>query len=91
MKKALRLKLTGNLQSMYFKQYIKANAEANRVTGFLRSLEDGRAEIFLQGQSEDVDNMIKICSEGPKFATIRSIEKTEERLQDFKEFKVLRF
>lgn len=91
MKKSIRLTLMGNLQSMYFKQYIKDNAEANNVKGFLRNLEGPKVEIFLEGNSEDVDNMIKICSESPKFATIRDVQKKEERLQDFKDFRILKF
>lgn len=91
MKKAIRLFITGSLQSMFFQQFIKENAEANDICGFLRKLDDGRTEIFLEGQSDDVEAMITICSQGPKYAQIRNVEQKPDKLQDFKEFKILRF
>ena len=91
MKKALRLYITGNLQSLFFKQFIKENAEAYGVKGFLRMREDGRVEIFLEGESRAVDSMATLCKRGPKYATIRKVEEKEEKLQDFKEFKILNF
>jgi acylphosphatase len=91
MKKSVRIYITGSLQSMFFKEFIKENALANDIKGFLRHLEDGRVEIFIEGNVEDVDAMVKICSHGPKYASIRNVEQKEERFQDFKDFKVLNF
>lgn len=91
MKKALRLFLTGSMQSLFFKQFVKEAAETHGVSGFLRNREDGRVEIFIEGAKDDVDAVAAICRRGPKFTQIRDVEEQEERLQDFKEFKVLRF
>ncbi len=91
MKKSLRLYITGSLQSMFFRQFIKEQADAHNVKGFLRKLEDGRVEIFLEGQTLEVDAMKAVCKEGPKYAQIRNVEEKEERFQDFKEFKILNF
>jgi acylphosphatase len=91
MKKSVRLYITGSLQSMFFKEFIKTNAAANNVKGFLRALEDGRIEIFLEGDREKVENMVSVCSRGPKYAQIRNVEQKEEKFQDFKEFKILNF
>ncbi|MEK6825353.1 MAG: acylphosphatase [Nanoarchaeota archaeon] len=90
MKKSVRLTITGSLQSLFFKQFIKENADANDVRGFLRNLEGGKVEVFLEGNLDDVNEMIEVCSKGPKYANIRSLEQKEERFQDFKEFKVLK-
>ena len=91
MKKALRLRITGSLHSMFFRNFIKQHAESYNVKGFLRNLEDGRIEIFLEGDSSDVDLMSSICKRGPKYAQIRSVEEKLEKFQDFHEFKILRF
>ncbi len=90
MKKAIRLYITGSVQGIFFRQFIKDNAEKNKVKGFVRNLEDGRIEIFLEGNGEDVDAMISICKRGPQHSQIRTVEEKEERFQDFREFKILR-
>lgn len=91
MKSSVRLFLTGNMQSLFFRQFIKENADKNNIKGFLRYLQDGRVEVFLEGDKDDVENMVSICSRGPKHSFIRSVERKDERLQDFKDFKILKF
>jgi len=89
MNKSIRLHIRGSLQSMFFNQFIKDNAVAHNVKGYVRNLEEGVVEIFLEGKMGDVDAMIAICTRGPKYAQIRNVEKKEERFQDFKEFKIM--
>ena len=91
MKRSIRLYITGNLQSIFFRNFIKENAEKFNIKGFLRNLEDGRIEIFIEGNSEEVESMSAICKRGPKYSQIRKVEEKEEKFQDFKEFKILRF
>ena len=89
MKKSIRVYITGNIQGIYFRSFIKENAEKYNVKGFVRNLEDGRVEVFLEGNSEDVNKMIEFCKTGPKHAQVRDVEIKPEKFQDFKNFKVL--
>lgn len=91
MKKSVRLHLTGSVQGIFFRQFVKDNADKYNVKGYVRNLEDGRIEIFLEGDQEKVDSMILLCKSGPKHANIRRIEEKPEPFQEFKEFKILRF
>jgi acylphosphatase len=91
MKKAVRLTLTGTVQSLFFREYLKDNAIANELKGFLRKLENGKVEVFLQGEQDNVDAMIDVCKTGPKYATIRDVQIKEEKLQDFPDFRILSF
>lgn len=89
MKKSLRLYINGTVQGVFFREFVKENAERNNVKGFVRNLEDGRIEVFLEGDIDSVNKMIEICKKGPKHSQIRNVEIKEERFQDFKVFKVL--
>jgi len=91
MKKSVRLSITGSVQGIFFRQFIKDNADKYKVRGYVRNLEDGRVEIFLEGDVDSVDQVISICKRGPQHAQIRNVEQKDERFQDFKEFKILRF
>ncbi len=88
-KKAVRLYIKGTVQGIFFRQFIKDNAERNNVRGFARNLEDGRVEVFIEGNQEDVEKMIELCRKGPKHSQIDNVEIKEEKFQDFKEFKIL--
>lgn len=89
MKKSVRLYVNGTVQGVFFRRFVKENAERYNVKGFVRNLEDGRIEIFLEGNLNEVNKMIGICKAGPKHSQIRSVEEKLERFQDFKTFKIL--
>lgn len=89
MKKSVRLYVSGTVQGIFFRAFVKENAERYNVKGFVRNLEDGRVEVFLEGNADDVNKMVELCKKGPKHSQIQKIEEKAERFQDFKTFKVL--
>ena len=89
MKKSIRLYVTGTVQGIFYRGFVKENAEKINVKGFVRNLEDGRVEVFLEGNPEEVKKMIELCKKGPKHSMIKSVEEKVERFQDFKTFKIL--
>ena len=89
MKKSIRVYITGTVQGVFFRGFVKENAERYNVKGFIRNLEDGRIEIFLEGNVNDVNKVLELCKKGPKNSIIRGVEIKDERFQDFKGFKVL--
>lgn len=91
MKKSIRVYITGTVQGIFFRGFVKENAERHDVKGFVRNLEDGRVEVFLEGNVDEVNKMIELCKTGPKYSKIDKIEIKEEIFQGFKNFKVLHF
>jgi acylphosphatase len=89
MKKSIRLYIEGVVQGVFFRNFVKENADEKNVKGFIRNLTDGRIEIFLEGDANDVNAMIEVCKEGPKHSQIKKVEEKPETFQSFKEFKVL--
>ncbi len=89
MKKSVRLYINGTVQGVFFRAFVKENAERYNVKGFVRNLEDGKIEVFLEGDATNVNIIIELCKKGPKHAQIRNVEIKPERFQDFKVFKVL--
>ena len=89
MKKSVRLYIEGIVQRVFFRSFIKENAERHNVKGFTRNLENGKVEIFLEGDIDSVNKVIELCKKGPKHSQIKKIEIKPERFQGFKGFKVL--
>ena len=89
MKKSVRLYVGGTVQDVFFRSFVKENAERYDLRGFVRNLEDGRVEIFLEGNPDNVAKMIEVVKKGPKHSQVKNIEVKEEKFQDFKTFKVL--
>jgi len=91
MKKSIRLYINGTVQGVFFRAFIKENAERYGVKGFVRNLNDGRIEIFLEGKVNEVNKMIEIAKKGPKHSQIRKVETKLEKFQGLKNFKILHF
>ena len=91
MKKSMRLTIQGSIQPVIFNQFIRENAEKFNIKGFVRRLDDGRVEVFIEGDTDSVVQMAAICKRGPQHSMIRSVDEREEHFQDFKDFKVLGF
>ena len=89
MKKSVRLYIEGTVQGIFFRAFVKENAERYNVKGFVRNLDDGRIEVFLEGDTNDVDKMIELCKKGPKHSEIRKVEIKDEKFQGLKTFKIL--
>jgi acylphosphatase len=89
MKKSVRMYIDGIVQDVFFRGFVKENAERHNVKGFVRNLEDGRVEVFLEGNNEDVDKVVELCKKGPKTSQIKGIDMRPEKFQDFKTFKIL--
>ncbi len=89
MKKSIRLYITGIVQGLFFRNFVKENAERHNVKGFVRNLEDGRVEVFLEGDIDNVKKMIDLCKQGPKHSQIKNVEEKDENFQDLRDFKVL--
>jgi len=89
MKKSIRLYISGLVQGIFFRSFVKENAERLNIKGFVRNLEDGRVEVFIEGNFEDVVKMVELCKKGPKHSEIKKVEEKSERFQDLKSFKVL--
>jgi len=89
MKKSVRLYIEGTVQGIFFRMFLKENADRYNVKGFTRNLEDGRIEVFLEGNIDDVKKMIEICQKGPKYAQIKKVQIKPEKFQNFQTFKVL--
>lgn len=89
MKKSIRLYISGIIQGIFYRNFIKENADKLNLKGFVRNLEDGRVEIFLEGNPDDVRKMIEIAKKGPRHSEIKNVEEKQEKFQDLKSFKVL--
>jgi len=89
MKKSVRLYINGTVQGVFFRMFVKENAEKYNVKGFVRNLEDGRIEVFLEGNADEVNKMIELCQKGPRHSQIKNVQIKPERFQDFKVFKIL--
>lgn len=91
MLKRMRVTITGRVQGIFYRTFIKENAEELQVKGYVKNLPTGQVEAVFEGQGEKINEMLKRCKKGPKLAMIKNIEIKEERpTKEWTAFIVLR-
>lgn len=82
-----RILIEGRIQGMNFRYNTQQQATRLELVGFVRNLSDGRIEIDVQGEQEQVDKLLAWCQEEPHSSHIKSIlfryDEPGERYTDF--------
>ena len=92
MKKAAKIVVKGTVQGVFFRQFVKENADGLKLRGLCRNLESGDVEIIVEGEGEAIERLVGIVKKGPEHSQIRHIGVEERKWSgDFDGFKVLRF
>ena len=89
MKKAVKVFISGNVQGVFFRSFIKEQADKLNIKGYVRNLEDGRVEAVLEGNVEDVNKMIELSKKGAPHSVVKNVSIEERSIGDSKDFKVL--
>lgn len=66
--------ITGFVQDVGFRQFVKRIARDEMVYGWVRNLPEGRVEAVLQGPMDQVERVIKECQKGPFLAEVEDVE-----------------
>ena len=87
--KRIHIFVTGRVQGVFFRQSTKVMAIKNNVKGWVRNLDDGRVEIVVEGEIQDIENLAQWCKTGPANSRVDEFELSEENVTDeFENFEV---
>lgn len=88
--KTAHIFISGFVQGIGFRKFIKINADKLRLKGWVRNLPDGRVEAMFQGLKEKIEESISLCKKGPFLAEVESVDVNwEEVKEEFESFEVI--
>lgn len=70
----LRVMISGRVQGVWFRAWTQQEAERLGLSGWVRNLADGRVEATFAGPSAQVEEMLRLCGQGPPLARVESVE-----------------
>ena len=77
-----RVFISGRVQGVFFRSFVRKKALEVGVTGYVRNLRDGRVEAVFQGAPSKVREMIKFTHEGPRLARVENVSIQWEEVSD---------
>ena len=73
MTKSVRLVIAGRVQGVGYRDFVRTEAEARGLSGWVRNRRDGTVEAFASGAPDAVDDLIAACWRGPPAARVADI------------------
>ena len=77
--RAVHLTVSGRVQGVGFRWFVVQEAEVAGVAGWVRNLDDGRVEVWIEGDTDAVRTVEEAVSRGPRHARVMDVERREER------------
>ncbi len=78
--------ISGKVQGVWFRAYTRKQALAANVTGWAKNLRDGRVEVMLAGNEEQISQVMDQIRVGPPLAEVTDILQQTLPYQEFSDF-----
>jgi acylphosphatase len=72
--RTIRLRIAGRVQGVGYRDFVRGEAEARGLTGWVRNRRDGTVEAMISGVADAVDELIAACWRGPPAARVADIQ-----------------
>jgi acylphosphatase len=83
-------KVTGRVQGVGFRYFVKNKAEALGVRGYVRNEDDGGVFVYAAGDAAAISELAAALHRGPQFSEVRTVEEKEAAVQKFSSFGIER-
>ncbi len=71
----IKLLISGRVQGVGFRYWVRERAEALGLDGWVRNLPDGRVEAVFAGPAALVEEAVAVCEQGPMHARVAAAER----------------
>ena len=86
MKQSVILTIRGRVQGVGFRYFVMQKADMLNIAGFVKNQYDGSVYVEAEGESEQLEQFISICKQGPWSASVSDTEVQYCPLQGFSTF-----
>ncbi len=86
----VRFVVTGRVQGVGFRWFVRAEARPLGITGWVRNREDGAVEGLAEGRDDAIDSLIATLEVGPPSAIVTNVDVSEvsDEADVFKYFEI---
>ena len=82
--------ISGNVQGVGFRQYIKYQAKKLNIKGWVKNLPDGRVEAVLTGDTKSIEEMLEYCRKGPFLARVKNVDIENVEEAEYESFEIIK-
>jgi acylphosphatase len=83
---ARRAVVHGRVQGVFYRDTVRRAARQRGVAGWAANRSDGTVEVWLEGEADAVDSMLRVLHDGPPRAEVERVEVSEAEPEGLEEF-----
>lgn len=87
---ARRYVVSGRVQGVGFRYFVRQQAQALNLAGWVRNLPDGRVEAFIEGPRTTLDSIEQRLREGPAVSNVKGVDTSDASPSLATEFEIRR-
>ena len=72
--RAVKVLIEGRVHGVWYRGWTVETARALGLDGWVRNRRDGSVQALFSGPNDAVDEMLRLCAEGPSAASVSSVE-----------------
>jgi acylphosphatase len=89
MKKRVHVFVSGIVQGVGYRWFVRKNAKILNLKGWVANLNDGRVEAVIEGEEEKIEKILKLMKSGHPFARVDEIKISFEDFKgEFEDFEI---
>lgn len=73
MKEQVHVIISGMVQGVGFRQFVRSNAKKLGLLGWVKNTEDNKVEAVFSGEKETIEKMLLICRKGPFMSEVKDV------------------
>ena len=72
-----RILVSGKVQGVFYRGWTEMTARTLGLSGWVRNLRSGDVEILASGPDEKVEQLVRLCHQGPPAAEVQTVRVEE--------------
>jgi acylphosphatase len=85
---ARRAVVHGRVQGVFFRDTVRRAARQRGVAGWATNRQDGTVEVWLEGEPDAVDSMLRVLHDGPPRAEVGRVDVEDVEPQGMQGFEI---
>jgi acylphosphatase len=78
----------GRVQGVFYRDTVRRAATQRGVAGWATNRDDGTVEVWLEGEPDAVESMLRVLHEGPRQAAVERVDVSEVEPEGLEGFAV---
>lgn len=85
---SVHVRVSGRVQGVYYRAYTRDRAKSLGVNGWVRNIPGGGVEAVLEGERQQVGEMLKAMKSGPSGSVVLGMELSEIEAKGYNDFEI---